>query len=98
MPQYPICLCGAAQETIARLDQFRRFYMVVISYIYFTRIAVYIISVVAPYRLTWVGDFLQEVATLCFFTYTGRQLCDLFGRWCFWCSGPSGSSPCVQDT
>ncbi len=66
--------CATAQETLARLDQFRRFYLVVMSYIYFTRIAVYIIDVTLPYKNLWFGEFLQEAATLSLFLWTGAAV------------------------
>ena len=70
-PSHPVRSVPAAQETIARLDQFRRFYVVVIGYLYFTRFAVFIVGVTTPYSYIWTGDFFQELATLCFYTWTG---------------------------
>jgi hypothetical protein len=61
-----------AQETLARLTQFRRFYLIIVGYIYFTRIVVYICIVTLPYRHAWLASFFQETATLALFVWTGE--------------------------
>lgn len=45
----------------------------VISYIYFTRIVVYLVDATLPFRLVWLGDLFTEAATLLFFCITGYK-------------------------
>ena len=62
---------GKAQQNLQKLTLFRSFYIIVIIYIYFTRIIVLLLSAVIPYRYIWLGDFCTELATLIFYTVTG---------------------------
>lgn len=45
----------------------------VIIYIYFTRIAVYLLAATIPFYMLWLGPVAAETATLIFFTVTGYQ-------------------------
>lgn len=45
----------------------------VIVYIYFTRIAVYLLAATIPFYLLWLGPLATESATLLFFVVTGYQ-------------------------
>lgn len=49
----------------------RQFYVMVVSYIYFTRIVVYLLKSTTPYQLTWLADAAEQVATLAFYCFTG---------------------------
>lgn len=40
-----------ARDILARLTQFRQFYMIVVGYVYFTRIIVYLMSITLSYKL-----------------------------------------------
>ena len=51
-------------QSLSRLRQFREFYLVLIAYIYFTRIVVDMIASSVPFQLEWLGAFFNEVATL----------------------------------
>jgi NADH:ubiquinone oxidoreductase subunit 3 (subunit A) len=62
---------GKAARSIEKLQQFRRFYLLVIAYIYFTRIIVILLDAVVPFRQTWLGEFSSELATLAFYCITG---------------------------
>lgn len=64
---------GKAADTLNRLKQFRQFYVIVVGYIYFTRIVVYLMSITLGYSLTWIGPFLSELATVAFFASTGYK-------------------------
>jgi len=57
---------------LRKLVLFRRFYCTVVSYIYVTRIVVYMVASVLDYRHTWVSYALEEGATLAFYANTGR--------------------------
>jgi hypothetical protein len=56
-----------------KLTLFRQFYLMVVSYIYFTRIIVYLVNVTLPFRLVWLGSFFSEGATIIFFCVTGYK-------------------------
>jgi hypothetical protein len=64
---------GKAALNMKKLKLFRQFYLMVVSYIYFTRIIVYLVDATLPYKLVWLGDLFTELATLCFFSVTGYK-------------------------
>ena len=43
----------------------------VVSYIYFTRIVVYLLKSTTPYQYLWLSDCAGEMATLAFYCFTG---------------------------
>jgi len=64
---------GKAARNMNKLRLFRQFYLMVVSYIYFTRIIVYLVDATLPFRQVWLGDFFTEGATLLFFAVTGYK-------------------------
>ena len=56
---------------ILKLKQFQHFYIIVVSYIYFSRIVVYLLDSTLPYRLAWVSVMSPELATFLFYFTTG---------------------------
>jgi len=64
---------GKAALNLHKLKLFRQFYLMVVSYIYFTRIIVYLVDATLPYKLVWLGDFFTELATLVFFSVVGYK-------------------------
>jgi len=62
---------GKALRSLEKLKMFRQFYLVVVSYIYFTRIIIYLLEATLPYDMTWVSPTITELATLTFFCWTG---------------------------
>lgn len=42
-----------------------------VSYIYFTRIVVYLLKSTTPYQYVWLSDCAGEMATLAFYCFTG---------------------------
>lgn len=62
---------GKAHNNLTKLTQFRHFYILTLVYVYFTRIAVYLLSATVPFYLLWVGPFFTEVATFAFYVLTG---------------------------
>jgi len=64
---------GKAALNMKKLKLFRQFYLMVVSYIYFTRIIVYLVDATLPFNLVWLGDFFTEIATVCFFCVTGYK-------------------------
>ena len=60
-----------ASKALQRLKQFQRFYVLVVAYIYFTRIVVYLFATVLGFRVTWLRYFVTELATLVFYAVVG---------------------------
>jgi hypothetical protein len=56
-----------------KLKLFRNFYVLVICYIYTTRIVVYLFATMLDYRHTWLRYLVVEVVTLAFYTTVGMQ-------------------------
>lgn len=61
------------EKTLGKLKLFRSFYLIVVAYIYFTRIAVYLFATMLNYRHTWIRYFITELATLGFYVIMGLQ-------------------------
>jgi len=64
---------GKAAMNMKKLKLFRQFYLMVVSYIYFTRIIVYLVDATLTFKLVWLGDFFTELATILFFSVTGYK-------------------------
>lgn len=62
---------GKKLRSMNKLILFRQFYVMVVAYIYFTRIVVYLLKSTAQYNLLWLSDAASELATLCFYCITG---------------------------
>ncbi|XP_052175903.1 protein CANDIDATE G-PROTEIN COUPLED RECEPTOR 7-like [Diospyros lotus] len=58
---------GKAARNLAKLNLFRQFYMVVIGYLYFTRIVVFALRTIAAYKYQWVSNAAEEIASLAFY-------------------------------
>ncbi|CAI5469640.1 unnamed protein product [Closterium sp. Yama58-4] len=64
---------GKAARIVAKLQLFRHFYVLVVCYIYFTRIVVYVLRSTMPYQYAWTADLAGELVTLVFYCVTGYQ-------------------------
>jgi hypothetical protein len=64
---------GKAHHSLVKLQLFRQFYVMVVVYIYFTRIMVYLLAATIPFYLLWLGPVATEAATLLFFVVTGYK-------------------------
>jgi hypothetical protein len=62
---------GKAAISLQKLKLFRQFYVLIVCYIYFTRIVVYLIKITVPFQFMWLDEFFTEVATFFFFVLTG---------------------------
>lgn len=60
-------------KIIARLKLFRSYYLLVVAYIYCTRILVYLFANLLNYRWLWVQHFTIEVISLAFYALSGLQ-------------------------
>lgn len=64
---------GKAAVNLMKLTLFRQYYIVVICYIYFTRVAVYALVTITSYRYIWTSVVAGELATLAFYIFTGYK-------------------------
>ncbi|CEO96832.1 unnamed protein product (mitochondrion) [Plasmodiophora brassicae] len=60
-----------AAQNLGRLKRFRKFYGLVVVYIYTTRIIVLLMASLLPYRMTWLSTLTYETATIVFYALTG---------------------------
>lgn len=60
---------GKAAKNLAKLTLFRQFYIVVIGYLYFTRIVVYALKTITHYKYRWVSVVAEEVVSLAFYFF-----------------------------
>nr|XP_061778832.1 protein GPR108-like [Nerophis lumbriciformis] len=64
---------GKAAMNLEKLKLFRHYYVMIVCYIYFTRIIAILLKVTMPFRWEWFYEFLVEVSTLIFFVLTGYK-------------------------
>lgn len=64
---------GKAAMNLKKLQLFRQFYVMIVVYIYFTRIIVYLVKITVPFNYNWLDQLFQHVATLVFFIFTGYR-------------------------
>ncbi|XP_051893025.1 protein GPR107 [Pristis pectinata] len=64
---------GKAAVNLAKLKLFRHYYVMIVCYIYFTRIIAILIKIIVPFQWKWLYQFLDELATLVFFCLTGYK-------------------------
>ncbi|KAJ0971176.1 hypothetical protein J5N97_019135 [Dioscorea zingiberensis] len=64
---------GKAAVNLMKLMLFRQYYVVVICYIYFTRVVVYALSTITSYRYSWTSIVVAELANLAFYVFTGYK-------------------------
>ncbi|XP_051149402.1 protein CANDIDATE G-PROTEIN COUPLED RECEPTOR 7-like [Andrographis paniculata] len=64
---------GKAAVNLMKLTLFRQYYIVVVSYIYFTRVVVYALETITSYKYVWTSVVAGELATLAFYVFTGYK-------------------------
>lgn len=64
---------GKAAKNLSKLKLFRHFYIMIVCYIYFTRIIVYLLRITVPFQYEWLDDMFREMATYVFFVLTGYK-------------------------
>uniref|UniRef100_A0A673J1X7 Protein GPR108-like n=1 Tax=Sinocyclocheilus rhinocerous TaxID=307959 RepID=A0A673J1X7_9TELE len=62
---------GKAAMNLEKLKLFRHYYVMIVCYIYFTRIIAILLQFTVPFQWQWCQEFLVEVSTLIFFVLTG---------------------------
>lgn len=65
---------GNKGQILSKLKLFRSFYLLVVAYIYSTRILVYLFGSVLDYRHIWVRHFVIELVTLVFYVIVGLMV------------------------
>lgn len=66
-------LDGKASFSLEKMKLFRHFYIMVVCYIYFTRIIVYLLKITVPFQYEWLDEMFKEMATFVFFVMTGYK-------------------------
>eukprot|EP00111_Clytia_hemisphaerica_P019954 TCONS_00058845-protein len=64
---------GKAAISLQKLKLFRQFYIMIVCYIYTTRIIVRLIKLTIPFQLVWVSELFTELATYFFYVWTGLK-------------------------
>jgi hypothetical protein len=62
---------GKAQTSLVKLRLFRRFYVMVLAYVYTTRIIIYLVESTVPFRWEWMGALFSELTAFAFYITTG---------------------------
>ncbi|XP_049732568.1 protein GPR108 [Loxodonta africana] len=75
---------GKVAVSLAKLKLFRHYYVMVVCYIYFTRIIAILLRVAVPFQWQWLYQLLVEGSTLAFFVLTGYKF------------QPTGDNPYLQ--
>ncbi|XP_029421152.1 protein GPR108 isoform X3 [Nannospalax galili] len=75
---------GKVAMNLAKLKLFRHYYIMVICYVYFTRIIAILLQVAMPFQWQWLYQLLVESSTLAFFLLTGYKF------------QPAGDNPYLQ--
>lgn len=64
---------GKAATNLRKLKLFRQFYIMIVCYIYFTRIIVYLLKITVAFQYAWLDEMFREMATYVFFVLTGYK-------------------------
>ncbi|XP_055911249.1 protein GPR107 [Eupeodes corollae] len=64
---------GKAAINLRKLKLFRQFYIMIVCYIYFTRIIVYLLKITVAFQYAWLDEMFHEMATYVFFVLTGYK-------------------------
>jgi len=64
---------GKAAVSMAKMQLFRQFYLIVFAYLYFTRIVVVFTKLAVPFTVEWLNYVFEELATVAFFSVIGYK-------------------------
>lgn len=64
---------GKAAMNLRKLKLFRHFYVMIVCYIYSTRIIVILLKMTVPFQYGWLDEMLREMATYVFFVLTAYK-------------------------
>eukprot|EP00252_Welwitschia_mirabilis_P027649 TRINITY_DN953_c0_g1_i1.p1 TRINITY_DN953_c0_g1~~TRINITY_DN953_c0_g1_i1.p1 ORF type:complete len:443 (+),score=65.73 TRINITY_DN953_c0_g1_i1:359-1687(+) len=60
---------GKAAKNLEKLTLFRQFYIVLVGYLYFTRIVVFALTTITAYKYQWVSNCAAEFVSLAFYIF-----------------------------
>jgi len=61
-----------AVRNLAKLRQFRRFYLLVLVYVYFSRVVMLLLGSSLPFNLTWLQVIVRELGAIVFYVVIGH--------------------------
>jgi len=64
---------GKAAFNLEKLRIFQHFYVIVIAYIYATRVAKFLVEISLPFNHQWIAEAVVELSTLFFFCLVGSK-------------------------
>lgn len=64
---------GKAATNLRKLKLFRQFYIMIVCYIYVTRIVAYLLRITVPFQYGWLDEMFREMATYVFFVLTAYK-------------------------
>lgn len=64
---------GKAASSLKKLRLFRQFYIMIVCYIYFTRIIVHLLKATVPFQYVWFDEMFKETATYIFYVLTAYK-------------------------
>ncbi|RZF32592.1 hypothetical protein LSTR_LSTR011039 [Laodelphax striatellus] len=64
---------GKAAVSLRKLKLFRHFYIMIVCYIYFTRIIIYLLQLTVSFQYEWLDEMFREMVTYIFFVMTGYK-------------------------
>jgi hypothetical protein len=64
---------GKAATSLRKLKLFRQFYIMIVCYIYFTRIIVFLLKITVPFQYAWLDELFREMATYAFYIMTAYK-------------------------
>ncbi|XP_058064342.1 protein GPR107 [Anopheles bellator] len=64
---------GKAAINLRKLKLFRQFYIMIVCYIYFTRIIIILLKITVAFQYAWLDEMFKQMATYVFFVLTGYK-------------------------
>lgn len=64
---------GKAATNLRKLKLFRQFYIMIVCYIYVTRIVAYLLRITVAFQYGWLDEMFREMATYVFFVLTAYK-------------------------
>ncbi|GAB6021889.1 hypothetical protein CHUAL_006055 [Chamberlinius hualienensis] len=64
---------GKAVTNLRKLKLFRHFYIMIVCYIYFSRIIVHLLKITVPFQYEWLDEMFYEMAAFVFYVLTGYK-------------------------
>ena len=62
---------GKAIKSLVRLQLFREFYLITVSYLYFNVVLLFLLGLALPFYAAWVSGLCGELVTMTYYLFTG---------------------------